>query len=143
MEKLRVRQDVYQIEVNDNGEFIEFNLRDINLPEKILNGAEKIEKERENYLKKIKEVKTELKGQDLIREITKIEEEYFNNTRKYFDEFLGDGACRKIFGETNCYGMFESLMEELEKHYAKMELQMDAIKNDLVAKYSYKDKEVM
>lgn len=145
MESLRIKKETYKIEVNDNGDYIEFNLRDINLPDKILNSAEKINKERQNLEIKMKACEKQYGNNPklLTKKIGEIQREYFKNMRYYFDGFLGENACYKIFGKDNFYGMFEELMEQLEKHFDKMELQIEEIKKDLVEKYSPKSKEVI
>ena len=55
MEKLRVEKDnVYKIEVNDKGEYIEFDLLDIELPIKLINASEELKKQKKFIKKKLK-----------------------------------------------------------------------------------------
>ena len=60
MEKLRVEKDnVYKIEVNDKGECIEFDLLDIELPIKLINASEELEKQKVIHEQKVEELKKE------------------------------------------------------------------------------------
>ena len=63
--------------------------------------------------------------------------------RSLFDSFLGEGACQKIFGNTDRYGMFEDLLNALQPHFDKMKIDLDKIKKELVEKYSPKSKKVI
>ena len=51
------------------------------------------------------------------------------------DNLLGENACLKIFGKTNRYGMFNDYFEQLAKILGTLEIDVNAIKEDLVKKY--------
>ncbi|MBO7079516.1 MAG: hypothetical protein J6W64_06880 [Bacilli bacterium] len=109
MESLRIKNnDVYRIEVNDNGEYIEFDLRDIGLKAKCYQALDDIDKIIDTYQPKLKEAQTD-------KEETLLEQQIFKKIRSAMDNFLGEGACQKIFGDRNYYEMFEDLMFELSK----------------------------
>ena len=80
---------------------------------------------------------------ELTKEIIKLEKEQAKEMRKAFDSFLGDGACQKIFGDTNYYGMFLQLFDALEPHFDKMKIKLDKAKLKLANKYLPKNKDVM
>ena len=137
MEKLnfqRNREDFYILEVNEKGETIEFDLTDINLPDKIMKASENIKKLDEEYMEKIRKVPKD-DEEKYVKELLEIQKEMFTKMRKEMDSFMGDGACKKIFGEAEYYGMFLDLMEQLEPHFNKMIIKADVAKKRLVEKY--------
>lgn len=148
MEKLnleRNREDFYVLEVNDKGDTIVFDLTDVNLPKKILDASENIEKKDKEYKYKVVELSEKYKDDkiSLTKETINLEIEHCMLMRKEFDNFLGDGACQKIFGDTNYYGMFIKLFEALEEHFEKMKINMQKAKRKLADKYVVKEKEVI
>lgn len=147
MEKLRIEKtDIYEIEVNDNGDTIEFDLLDLELPEKIVKASLEIQERFNNYTKIQEEILEKYKNDNvtLILESSKCEREYCNELRRLFDSFLGEGACNKIFGETNRMAMFDELMCLLEKdHFPKMKINIKKAKQRLVDKYLPKSNNVM
>lgn len=140
MEKLnlkRNKEDFYILEVNDNGDTIEFDLTDINLPNKILKASEIICNLDKEYQEKKNTLETNI-GKDketILKEIYEMEIEKCEQMRKAFDSFLGENACQKIFGDTNYYGMFLQLFDALEPHFKKMELKINIAKEKLANKY--------
>lgn len=146
MESLRVKNnDIYEIEVNDQGDSITFYLTDIELPLKI-----------ERMYQMISEI-----GQDMKKEVEVTEEdgtgvidakklaenrqvaEAFKKMRAATDEVLGEGACQKIFGDINYLTMFDDLFEALEPHLTKMNLQTANINKRIMEKYKKEDEEVV
>lgn len=137
MEKLnfqRNREDFYILEVNEKGETIEFDLTDINLPDKIMKASENVKKLDEEYMEKIRKVPKD-DEEKYVKELLEIQKEMFTKMKKEMDSFMGDGACKKIFGEAEYYGMFLDLMEQLEPHFNKMIIKADVAKKRLVEKY--------
>lgn len=148
MEKLNLQrneEEFYRLEVNDKGEYIEFDLTDIGLADRIMKASDKIIDLDNKYKKTAKEIEEKYKDDEnaLIEEGTKLELNACLEMRKIFDSFLGDGACQKIFGHKNNYWQFLNLMEALEPHYEKMRINMKKAKNKLVNKYLNKEKDVM
>lgn len=140
MEKLnlqRNKEDFYILEVNDNGDTIEFDLTDIGLADKIMKASERILEVDKEYQENIEKFTNEFKDDkvELTRNIIKLEMSKSAEMRKIFDSFLGEGACQKIFGDKNNYGQFVNLMDALEPHFNKMELKIDKAKRRLVEKY--------
>lgn len=148
MEKLileKNREDYYILEVNDKGDTIEFDLTDIGLAERIMNSSDRIAEQDKKYQKRVAELSETFKDDEvqLTREIIKLEKEQCQEMRRIFDDFLGEGACQKIFGDKNHYGQFNKLLDALEPHYKKMELKMQKAKRKLADKYMEKEKDVM
>lgn len=151
MNKIRIeKRDIYTIEVNDNGDTIEFDLLDIELPFKC-----------ERALSEVNRIHKDLKAQLVIidkREdhkqdgklMTVNEEARLTAHRKAFaemrgamDAFLGAGACQKIFGDRNYVEMFDDLFEALAPHMEKMKLNTDGIAERIKAKYGPKNDGVL
>lgn len=146
MEKLGYKKEnVYQLEVNDNGDYIEFDLLDIDLPNKVFNAYNILKNEEKNV--KIQEQIIYKKYKDnptkKWKEIHKLEKEFFKKGREAFDSFLGEGACKKIFGDIDRYGMFQDLLEALQPHLNKMQINIEQIKKNLIEKYSPNKKNVI
>lgn len=145
MEKLNLKKhDTYKIEVNDNGDYIEFDLVDISLPLKVLEASKKISEidkrfiEELEILKKTYPDKTDYMCQEKELEFKKCQE-----MRIEFDKFLGNDACKKIFGDKNYYGMFGELFDALEPHFKKMNIDIKKSKKVLAEKYLSEEKDVI
>lgn len=151
MESLRIeRKDIYTIEVNDNGETIEFDLVDIELPikcERAWAEVNRISKELQAQLVIIsKQENIKQKDKIMTTKEEKTIEAYrkaFKEMRMAMDAFLGEGACQKIFGDRNYLEMFNDLYEELKPHLEKMQITSDGILERIKAKYSKKDDGVL
>ena len=144
MNSIRVRnKDTYIIEVNDNGDTIEFDITDIELPFK-LERAQKMANEAKKWLKAqqviiSKKQDTAKKGDLMtVRERATLEayRECFKKMRAAIDEFAGAGASNKIFGDKNYLEMFNDFMEEMQPHFDKMELKGIDIRKKIEEKYS-------
>lgn len=142
MDKIRYNKDnVYRIEVNDNGEYIEFDLLDVSLPIKCINASEKFEEETKKYTEEMKILFDKYKDENIsenltyLREMTKLNESFCLKCREIFDSFLGKGACQKIFGDTNRVGMFDEFFSQLQPHLENMIKNIDEIKEELLNRY--------
>lgn len=145
MEKLNLKkEETYKIEVNDNGEYIEFDLTDIALPDKIFQASEKIELIDKKYKNGINEIDNKnISKIEKAREVIKLEKEKCQELRKEFDSFLGENACQKIFGNKNRYEMFSELLEALDPHFKKMKINLKKAREKLIKKYIPKNEDVM
>ena len=146
MEKLRIQNDeVYRIEVNDNGEYIEFDLLDIELPIKAMRLSDNLKKEKKIYNNRCSILQKEYGNNSklLLYKQYDLDREFCLKFRKMFDEFLGEGACKKIFGDTNRIAMFDKLFEELSPHFDKLKINVEKVKNNLYEKYIKNSKEVI
>lgn len=146
MEKLnlqRDRDDFYILEVNDKGDTIEFDLTDISLPEKIFEASENIAKIDKEYREEMLKLQDEKDKYLMTKKGIEIEKNKCMEMRKEFDSFMGEGACQKIFGDKNYYGMFLQLFDALEPHFKKMEIKTQKAKSKLASKYLPKNEDVM
>lgn len=147
MEKLiieRNREDFYRLQINDTDDYIEFDLTDISLPERVLNAADNIAKMDIDYQKEKEEIAKKYADEATrIRKLIALEREKSIAMRKEFDSFLGEGSCQKIFGDTNYYGMYLQLFDALEPHFKKMEINLKKGKEKLAKKYLNEEKDVI
>lgn len=158
--KIRVHSKTeYVIEVNDQGETISFDLEDTSLPSRLFKMYEAMESLTTEYMAKGKALdarpdeprihlaEAEL-GEDVPAEqriITKNQydgaqllDSFYKEARKAMDGFLGEGACQKIFGNTNYQSMFEDLLEQLTPEFKKMGLNTESIKTRAAQKHGPK-----
>ena len=140
----RDRSDFYILEVNDKGDTIQFDLTDISLPEKILKASEELKNIDDDYKNNILQIdKEEISKEEKARKVIEIDKNFSIKSRKIMDSFLGDGACQKIFGDANYYGMYVELFEQLEPHFDKMIIKSQKAKQRLVEKYKPQKSDVM
>lgn len=140
----RDRSDFYILEVNDKGDTIQFDLTDIALPDKILKASEELKNIDDDYKNNILQIdKEEISKEEKARKVIEIDKNFSIKSRKIMDSFLGDGACQKIFGDANYYGMYIELFEQLEPHFEKMVIKSQKAKQRLVEKYKPKKSDVM
>lgn len=141
---IRVRnKDAYIIEVNDNGDTIEFDITDIELPFRLERAQHKVQ-DAQKWLKGqqviiSKKQDTAKKGDLMtVKERATLEayKECFRRMREAIDEFAGAGASDKIFGDKNYLEMFNDFMDEMQPHFEKMELKGIDIKKRIEEKYS-------
>lgn len=160
MQKIRIKNnDLYKIEVNDNGDYIQFDLSDIGLPFKCYETLDKLQNIQNEMIEKDKELRLKIKNNndnnsfsDERRALASLEQETFKKMRNAMDIFLGEGACQKIFGDRNYYEMFDDLLNELTKprkelngksHFELMNLNSSNIKERIANKYSKLKKRVI
>lgn len=145
LEIKRKKEDFYRLQINDTDDYIEFDLTDIGLPERIMIASDNILKLDKEYMIEKEKIEQENKGNEvnLLRESIKLEKEKCVEMRKEFDGFLGEGACQKIFGDTNYYGMFLQLFDALEPHFKKMEINIKKGKEKLAKRYIDNVKDVL
>lgn len=147
MEKLEIkrnREDFYRLQINDTNDYIEFDLTDISLPERVMNAADNIAKMDIDYQREKEEItKNVTNEEEKVRKLIQLEKEKSLAIRKEFDSFLGEGSCQKIFGNANYYGMYLQLFEALEPHFKKMEIKLKKGKEKLAKKYLNNDSDVI
>lgn len=131
------KKGVKQIQVNEQGDYIEIDLMDIELPFKVENTRKELIRQNNIFRNRCRAIENQYKNnEDLIRTNQyKAEIDFCNKCREVLDNLLGENACLKIFGKTNRYGMFNDYFEQLAKILGTLEIDVNAIKEDLVKKY--------
>ena len=135
----------------DTGEYLEFNMDDIELPLR-LNECEAKHRKNLEYLQGqfvIIDKKEDKKGKFLLsyREEEKIKavKEFYNREMEALDLFLGEGGTKKLLnGRNPYYEMYDDISESLEPILPKLQTSTEDIANRIKAKYSKaKDKDVL
>lgn len=158
MEKLRIkRTGLYEIEVNDNGDVITFDMEDVDLPfrlQRAYDGARQAQETLRKKLVVIGKKEDHKKPGDLFstNEIaaSKARSEAFSAMRAAMDEFLGAGGCDKVFGKTNYITMFDDLFEALstpgadgKSHLDRLKINAEGIKERIARKYGAQESGVL
>lgn len=131
------KKGVKRIQVNEQGDYIELDLMDIELPLKVDNTRKELIRQHNIFRNRCKAIEKQYKdNQDLLlTNQMKAEVDYCNKCREVLDKLLGEGACHKIFGDTNRYNMFNDYFEQLGTTLDGLEVDIKAIKENLMEKY--------
>lgn len=144
---LRVRsRERYDIEVNDNGDIISFDLTDPTLAlkyDKAMHKINRLMRELETESADIDSWEEEKDEDGLLtnkeKAMYELTERMFRKMRDAYDTFIGEGGCQKIFGDSNWLTMFDDLNGQLEPHFKKMQLNSDRFKKEVLEKYGSTD----
>lgn len=133
----------------DTGNYLEFDLEDIELP---LKYQELIEEDKKNraYLKNqftIIDKRQDHKGKKLLsaneEEKIKVLNVFYKKQEQIYDMFLGEGGVKKILnGRRLGLSSFDEIDEIIEKYITpKLKVNADDIKKKIMKKYSKADDE--
>lgn len=145
-----LRLGIKDAEGNDTGNYLEFNLADIELP---LIYQEIIEEDKKNRLDTKNKItiidkKQDHKGKKLMsaNEEAKIKVmiEFYKKEKEIYDKFLGEGGVDKLLnGRKLSWTTLDEIDEIIEKYIMpKLEIKSDKIKEKIMKKYSNKTEEV-
>lgn len=135
---------------NDTGNYLEFNLADIELPliyQEIIEEDKKCRLDTVNKIRII-ERKQDHKGKKLMsaNEEAKIKVmiEFYKKEKEIYDKFLGEGGVDKLLnGRKLSWTTLDEIDEIIEKYITpKLEINGDKIKEKIMKKYSNKTEEV-
>jgi hypothetical protein len=137
------RIGIKDIEGNDTGEHLEFDLEDISLPLR-LNECEAKHRKNLEFLKNqfvVIEKKEDKKGKFILswkeEEKIKVLQEFYKREMEALDLFLGQNGTNKLLnGRKPYYSMYEDISEILEPIMPKLKLRADDIVNKIKEKYS-------
>lgn len=129
----------------DTGEFLEFDLDDIELPLK-LNKCDIEHKKNVQYFKSqllILEKKEDKKGKYLLswkeEERIKLVKDFYNREIKALDLLLGKNGTKKMLnGKEPYYEMYDDISSALEPIMPKLETKTESIIDNIKKKYSSK-----
>ena len=139
MDKIRIGKDnVYQIEVNDNGDCIDIDLLDIELPIKFINAGKTLERETKIYNNKVKALENQYKDdvKTYLYKRLDVDRTYCKKMREMFDSWLGEGTSQKVFGSKNRIGMFDEFYNQLVPILNDIQLNFEQIKENLLKRYN-------
>lgn len=136
-------------EGNDTGEYLQFNLADIELPLRYQDIMEEEKKNRANLKNQfiIIEKKQDHKGKKLFsaNEEAKIKalRNFYRREVEIYNMFLGENGVQKLLnGREISWDTLKEIDEIIEKAILpKLEINADSIKNKIINKYSKKNSE--
>lgn len=99
MEKIRIARNVKRIEVNDEGEFIELDFDDLNLPYKYYSMLKQFEKDRTKFTAELTEKLKGKNAEESAAEFVEAERQLNIYFRDAVDEVFGKDTCRKVYGD--------------------------------------------
>jgi hypothetical protein len=140
-----LRIGIKDIEGNDIGEYLEFDMEDIELPLR-LNECEARHRKNLEFLKMqfvIIDKKEDKKGKFILswkeEEKLKVLQEFYKREMEALDLFLGQNGTNKLLnGRKPYYSMYEDINDMLVPILPKLKLKADDIANKIKEKYSNK-----
>ena len=139
MDKIKINnENVYEIEINDNGDCIELDLLDIELPIKFINAGKTLERETKIYNNKVKALENQYKDdvKTYLYKRLDVDRTYCKKMREMFDSWLGEGTSQKVFGNKNRIGMFDEFYNQLVPILNDIQLNFEQIKENLLKRYN-------
>lgn len=147
------KDDILRIGIKDSdgkdtGNFLEFDLEDIEIPLR-LSQCEFEHKKNLEFIKMKKTIldkKEDKKGKGLFteneREWFKILKEFYNREEKALDLFLGENGTKKLLNGRNPYfSMYDDISNMLEPIIPLLNIKMENIEKKIKEKYSTVKKE--
>lgn len=119
MSGLRVNTGAKRIEVNDAGEYIVLNFGDQSFPTRVFDMMDRIKEKAEQASAEEKEIREKHpEGEDLIRVMTKFNEEIHRYMMREVDSVFGPETCRKVFGDiVPGIDLFEDFFNQLMPYF--------------------------
>lgn len=99
MEKIRLQRNIKHIEVNDDGECIDLDFDDLNLPYRFYGMIRRFEKDRAAFAAELAEKLKNGSSKDNADELIDAERRLNIYLRDAVDEVFGEGTCRKVYGD--------------------------------------------
>ena len=132
----------------DTGEYLEFDIEDIELPLR-LNQCEADHRKNVEYLRNqfiIIDKKEDKKGKFLLswkeEEKIKVVKEFYEREMKALDLFLGEGGTKKLLnGRKPYYSMYDDINETIKPILPKLKTNVDNVSKIIKEKYSQKKEE--
>lgn len=155
MEKIGLKnENILRLEIvdekgNDTGEYIEFDLEDIELPFKYQEIIERIKKSKQKLKNQfnIIEKKQDHKGKKLMSSNEELKlkalTDFYKEQEEIYDMFLGKNGVRKLLNGRNLrWTTLKEIDELIEKQIApKLDITMDKITKKIKEKYSSEKEE--
>lgn len=99
MDKIRIQRNIKRIEVNDNGDVIELDFDDLNLPYAFYGMIKKFETDRIKFTKELAEKIKDKSDEETVDAFVEAERELNIYMRDAIDKVFGEGTCRKVYGD--------------------------------------------
>lgn len=146
---LRLNHEVYEVEVNDNGDTIIIDLMDIEFPLKFQKAYESIQRMQGEMeqAKKLMMKKTDTPQDGLLskneKEVLIMMREKYKEMRGVLDDLLGEGASMKIFGKYNYWTMFNDFFDAFGPIMEQAGLNMQKTFKAIEEKYGEADEKAL
>lgn len=151
MDQIRIKrseEEIYEVNISDDGKTIKFDLLDIDFPMRLNDAYNAIEKNRQVCLGNIQVIKNKKykdNKKDLFNpkdlEINKEYKKMFIENRKILDGLFGEGTMQALFGDRDYLTMYDDMFDALQPVFEKLNLTVDGIKNKIEKKYGNKKSE--
>lgn len=99
MDKIRIQRNVKRIEVNDNGDILELDFDDLNLPYAFYGMIKKFKDDRVRFTKELAEKIKDMSDEETADAFVAAERELNIYMRDAIDKVFGEGTCRKVYGD--------------------------------------------
>lgn len=99
MDKIRIQRNVKRIEVNDNGDILELDFDDLNLPYNFYAMMKNFETDRVEFTKALAEKIKGKSDKETVDAFVEAERELNVYVRDAIDKVFGEGTCRKVYGD--------------------------------------------
>ena len=99
MDKIRIQRNVKRIEVNDNGDILELDFDDLNLPYAFYGMIKQFETDRAKFTKELAEKIKDKSDAETADVFVEAERELNIYMRDAIDKVFGEGTCRKVYGD--------------------------------------------
>ena len=99
MDRIRIKRNIKRIEVNDNGDILELDFDDLNLPYRYYAMLKDLEQDREMFTKELAEKIKDLSDEESADAFVQAERELNEYMRDAVDKVFGEGTCRKVYGD--------------------------------------------
>lgn len=99
MDKIRIQRNVKRIEVNDNGDILELDFDDLNLPYAFYGMIKQFESDRAKFTKELAEKIKDMSDEETADAFVAAERELNIYMRDAIDKVFGEGTCRKVYGD--------------------------------------------
>ena len=99
MEKIRIQRNVKRIEVNDNGDILELDFDDLNLPYRFYAMLKQFQTDRVRFTKELAEKLKDKPDDEAADELIAAEREMNIYMRDAINKVFGEGTCRKVYGD--------------------------------------------
>lgn len=99
MDKIRIQRNVKHIEVNDNGDTLDLDFDDLNLPYAFYGMIKQFEADRTKFTKELAEKIKDKSDEETVDAFVEAERELNIYMRDAIDKVFGEGTCRKVYGD--------------------------------------------
>lgn len=99
MDRIRIQRNVKRIEVNDNGDTIELDFDDLNLPYSFYAMLKDFGENRKKFTEELTEKIKDMSDEESVDAFVQAERELNEYMRDAIDKVFGEGTCRKVYGD--------------------------------------------